>query len=125
MSNEEIYQLLTELERSLHRLETRQDRNQLEQLLHPRFKEIGRSGKWYDRQQVIDALAGSNDFTEIQADNFNFLPIGSHSVLLTYKSAHLNKQGQLTANTRRSSLWTKSSAGWQLLFHQGTAMLEY
>ena len=122
MSGTEIFQILTELERSLHRCQTSKECKQLEKLLHPRFKEIGRSGKWYNRDEIIAEIELGDSFGAIQAENFNFMPIGTTTVLVTYKSAHLGKQGQLTRKTQRSSLWTKSSAGWQILFHQGTAV---
>ena len=40
--------------------------------------------------------------------------------LLTYKSAHVGRDGALERHALRSSLWQQTPQGWQMLFHQGT-----
>ena len=58
MNGSGLLELLRVLETELHRLETRQNRNRLEQLLHPDFVEFARSGRRYSRSEVIVEFSG-------------------------------------------------------------------
>lgn len=109
---------LARLEESLWRRETRFDRRWMEELLAPDCWEIGRSGRVYDR----DALLEVPD-REIDA----VLPLPELQVRLlqpdlaqvTYLSVVRQPTG--TQRAHRSSLWTRADGRWQLRFHQGTA----
>jgi hypothetical protein len=111
---------LIELETRLHSLDVRQDSRILGTLLHPSFKELGRSGQEYDRASVIAALVQEGKHPVILSRDFKAQRIDEHVVLLTYRSAHVNEAGGLERHTNRSSLWLDTGAGWQMVFHQGT-----
>jgi hypothetical protein len=80
------------LEVELHHPGVACDVARLEQLLHPDFHEVGRSGR----------------------------PLGAGVALLTYRSAHRRLDGSLEQHTYRSSVWVEGEGRWQLLYHQGT-----
>lgn len=112
--------VLQELEVELHHPGTRSSRARLEQLLHPEFHEVGRSGRQYDRETVIRFLAGQQGPPPVASDEFSFSPVAPGVALLTYRSAHRREDGSLIDHTLRMSVWVLGSAGWQLRYHQGT-----
>jgi hypothetical protein len=87
----------------------RADRAQVERLLHPEFREIGASGRMWDRDEMIAALeedpGGGATASELETRL-----VAEGVVLLTYA----------TGDARRSSLWVLGEDGWRVLFHQGT-----
>lgn len=85
------------------------------------FWEVGASGKVYDRESVMRALAerdrvaGDEDWVlsdvacrRLTADTF----------ALTYR---LDQSGRVT---RRLTLWRRDPEGWRALYHQGTIVQE-
>jgi hypothetical protein len=110
------------LEVELHRLETRKDRSRLEQLLHPDFVEVARSGRRYSRSEVLAEFSTDGAVLEtVRAENFELAVLRPGCALLTYCSMHEGPNGELHRRTVRSSLWVETEAGWQMRFHQGTA----
>ncbi|WP_312686330.1 DUF4440 domain-containing protein [Kosakonia sp.] len=108
-------------EQQLHRLETRRRDDILSKILHREFFEIGRSGKRYDRQQVIDALIAEDNDQHIHSTDFALSELSATSVLLTYRSFRVDERGDIFSQTWRTSLWVKSDDDvWQMRFHQGT-----
>ncbi len=116
--NEEEKQILKKLEESLWIPTTRFDQIYLDQILSPTFFEFGRSGRIYKRDETISA-----PLQEIKAklplSNFAVHSINEEVVLITYVSEVTYEDGE-TEFGNRSSLWMKTSNGWQLQFHQGT-----
>jgi ribosomal-protein-alanine N-acetyltransferase len=113
--------VLQSLEAELHHPGVRCDRARLEQLLHPEFHEVGRSGRAYDRETVIRHLSEQGSASSIASDSFAVAALASGVALLTYRSAHLEPGEGLGHHTLRSSVWVETEAGWQLRHHQGTA----
>jgi hypothetical protein len=112
---------LRALEIELHRLETRRNRDRLEQLLHPDFVEFARSGRRYSRREVLAEFSESDATLEpVHAEQFELVELDRGIALLTYLSAHEAKTGELFGYTLRSSLWVETKAGWRMRFHQGT-----
>jgi hypothetical protein len=112
---------LQALEVELHHPGVRCGRARLEQLLHPAFHEVGRSGRRYDRESVIGYLASLEVQPEVASDSFAVVELGPAAALLSYRSAHVEPGKGLTNHTLRSSVWVHASHGWQLRYHQGTA----
>lgn len=112
-------QELRELEESLWRAETRFNRKYMEKLLSPDFFEFGRSGRIYKREETL-----SHPMQEIKAKlpltNFQVHFVEQNVFLVTYVS-EVKYDEILVGN--RSSLWLRTSAGWKLRFHQGTAVI--
>jgi hypothetical protein len=115
---------LQALEVELHHPGTRNSRERLEQLLHPEFHEVGRSGRAYDRETIVNHLAAQQTQPAVVSDSFAVSALGSGVALLTYRSAQVESGKPLANHTLRSSLWLKTARGWQLRYHQGTAAAE-
>jgi RimJ/RimL family protein N-acetyltransferase len=112
---------LRSLEVELHHPGVRCDRQRLEQLLHPDFHEVGRSGAVYDRETVIAHLAAQEEHPVIASDAFALAVLGDGVALLTYRSANVAADATRGRHTWRSSVWLRTPQGWQLRYHQGTA----
>jgi hypothetical protein len=122
MTGSGLLEQLRVLEVELHRLETRQNRKRLEQLLHPDFVEFARSGRRYSRSEVLEEFSASGAALEpVRAEHFELVELGRGFALLTYLSAHEAPTGELHRQTLRSSLWVQTETGWRIRFHQGTA----
>jgi hypothetical protein len=120
MTLEEILAVLRALECELHEPKARHDAKRLAQLLHPNFREFGRSGRSYARAEIIEQLRAETESTKVHAQDFNLMMLANSVYLLTYRSAHLALSGMLERHTNRASVWRLESAGWQMVFHQGT-----
>ncbi|ANI83044.1 nuclear transport factor 2 family protein [Kosakonia oryzae] len=121
MMTEDLQPQIVQYERQLHRPEIRSQKIAIEKLLHRHFFEIGRSGKRYDRQQVIDSLLAETDRQQIASEEFALTQIESGTLLLTYRTFRQSPSGEKTHRTLRTSLWVRNEDGrWQMIFHQGT-----
>jgi hypothetical protein len=87
---------------------------QVEALLHPDFFEFGASGRRWDRREMVAALAQEPDAEPAVASELTGIRLADGIVLVTYVS----QRGQ--RRCLRSSIWRKTTAGWQVYFHQGT-----
>ncbi len=119
-----LLQELQTLEVELHHPGVRCSRERLEELLHPEFHEIGRSGRSYDRETIVNFLAAQDSHPTVDSREFSVSALGPGIALLTYRSAHVEGDKHLVNHTLRSSIWLKASTGWQLRYHQGTASAE-
>lgn len=115
---------LQALEVELHHPDVRRSRERLEQLLHPDFYEVGRSGRTYTRDTVIDQLTAEQSQPIMESEAFTLLELAPGVALLTYRSAFADPERGLSYHALRSSLWLKTSNGWQMRYHQGTAAAE-
>lgn len=103
---------VVELELQLLEPATRRDRAELERLLHPEFREVGASGKTWDRDALIEALTHEQG-PVADVERLAARPVAGDVVLVTYLAASRGRR------SLRSSLWVHSH-GWRMLFHQGT-----
>lgn len=115
-----VLEELRNLERELHKAETRRNRKRMETLIHPSFVEFGRSGNRYSRADVLEEYGPNSTLPAIRSENFQMADLAEGIVLLTYVSAHLDADGNAHRRTLRSSIWVLTEAGWQIRFHQGT-----
>lgn len=111
---------LRDLEVALHQPATRRDRAMLERLLHPGFREFGRSGRSYVRADMLAKLSAEQEAAAVWSQGFEIELVGDDAALLTYRSAHVAASGRLERHSNRSSLWVRAGSAWQMLFHQGT-----
>lgn len=109
---------LLSLETELHQNETRKDRKRLDELLHPDFFEIGRSGSRYSRDEILEEFSTEKSLPQIEVSDVYLHELGSGIALLTYKSNHLTDHAH--RYTLRSSLWVYYQDRWTIKFHQGT-----
>ena len=121
----DLFRQLSGLEIELHRLETRQNSERLEQLLHPDFVEFARNGHRYSRSEMLAEFRVPRAALEpVHVAQVELAEMGRGAVLVTYSSAHTSANGQLYRHTLRSSLWVETPTGWRMRFHQGTPIDE-
>ncbi|MFI5944044.1 DUF4440 domain-containing protein [Streptomyces uncialis] len=89
-------------------------------LLHPEFTEIGASGRLWDRDSVLVALAErpGNGVRPITTSRMRGVQLTPDCVHLTFDT---DNNGRLA---HRSSVWRRTEAGWRLYFHQGTPYID-
>ena len=125
MKSNRLLEELRNLEIKLHQHYGRSNVEQLAVLLHESFVEFGRSGQSYRKAEISEVLSLEKSSVSVWAQEFSVEEIAEGVALLMYKSAHLNKDGELTGHANRSSLWQRTAHGWQMRFHQGTATKEF
>jgi hypothetical protein len=105
-----------------HRAEPGTPRSEFALMLAPDFREIGASGRVYDRDTVLDQL--EQRYKEMKekpapevfdATDFHCRKLAENVYLLTYSLVQDGKR-----RTLRSTIWQRSMAGWKVVFHQGT-----
>jgi hypothetical protein len=112
--------VLEELKRRepiFHRPELGTSRRDFENMMDASFWEVGASGRRYSREFILDTLEirMSQHVDDIwETRGFHCLEIAPENYLVTYTLL----QGRRV--TRRATLWRRSSAGWKILYHQGT-----
>jgi hypothetical protein len=120
MNTPALLSTLRALELALHTAEVRADIHRLGSLLHPHFREFGRSGDRYDRADVLREFAGAPPSYRVWSQDFALDLLSEQVALLTYRSAHVTEDGRLERHALRASLWQRTDSGWQMRFHQGT-----
>ena len=103
----------------LWRADVRFDLKRMDELLAPDFFEFGRSGCVYQRTDIMDVPAQPID-AKLPLMDFKARWLASNLAQVTYVSAVTYGGVEELAN--RSSLWSRQEHGWQLRFHQGTAI---
>ncbi|MEU1085506.1 nuclear transport factor 2 family protein [Streptomyces sp. NPDC005892] len=85
-------------------------------MLHPDFREIGTSGRLWDRDTVIAALHGEATTRPgpLTASRMRGAELCPGLVHLTFDTEHKG------ARAHRSSLWRLGDGEWLLYFHQAT-----
>ena len=122
---ENLLDQLQALEVELHQPGVRLDAGRLNALIHEEFQEFGRSGTAYSKTDIVALLLSAEQHAHVIADTFLVRRLATDVALLTYRSAHAHPDGTLHRHTLRSSIWQRSTAGWQMSFHQGTATEPY
>lgn len=99
------------MERALLADDVRSDRATVAALLHPDWRKVGRSGRLWTRDAVLDAI-GPIEPVELEVVSADRL--GPDTILLIWRATAAGR------TTLRSSLWLRTSSRWQQRFHQGT-----
>ena len=111
-------QEIRDLEELLLKPETRKSKDVLLRLLADDFFEIVASGRRYNREQIIEALL--QEIPEpLSMTDFHAKPIGGGLVLATYRAIQGTRDVSL-----RSSIWKFTDNRWQIIFHQGTPVID-
>lgn len=125
MDTDDLVHHLRELEVALHQPDVRRDPARLDDLLHDSFSEFGRSGRSYNRADILEFLRNEILLGPVWSQEFTVAEIAEGIALLTYKSAYVHAYGELHGHTIRSSLWQCTARGWQMRFHQGTPTVAF
>jgi hypothetical protein len=87
-------------------------------MLAPTYWEVGASGRRYSRDFTLQSLAANPPVDAASAGWSTFDPqcrrLGPDTYLFTY-TLHQGRR-----RTRRATIWQRTPAGWQILYHQGT-----
>ena len=110
---------LTQLEESMWIEATRFDVSFMQRVLAADFFEFGRSGRAYTREAALDAVRRAIGIA-LPLRELSIRSLDQRTALVTYISESDGSGGHECA--RRSSIWSKTSQGWQLRFHQGTPL---
>jgi hypothetical protein len=103
-----------------HRLEAGATRADVEHMMAPEFREVGASGRRYDRAYVLGILEKrlENPLEDVwETSDFDCVALARDTYLVTYT---LLQQKQRV--TRRSSIWRRTEEGWKVVYHQGTVV---
>ena len=114
-----LREFLIGLELRLHTKEVRSSRESLNELLADDFREIGASGQYFGKQEVLEHLPEEDDIS-IEASEFEVRELSPDIVHITYKSDLIGKGGNLIRTSYRTSVWKQNGTKWQMVFHQGT-----
>jgi hypothetical protein len=96
----------------------RANRGEVEGLLHPEFREVGASGRLWDRESMVAAL-GEEPGAGATASEMEARVVADGVVLVTYVAE------AAAGRSRRSSVWVRGADGWRVLFHQGTRLASF
>jgi hypothetical protein len=108
---------LTRLEEDMWRPGTRFDRSFQESRFAQDFVEFGRSGRVYSRQEAV--VTDSRPINaQFPLQDLRIRLLGGAVAQVMYTS-RVVREG-IVEYARRSSIWSKTDAGWIMRFHQGT-----
>jgi hypothetical protein len=93
MDESALLETLRRLEISLHEPQVRCSAEKFEALLYPAFREFGRSGASYSRDETIASVASERRQPLIWSQGFELELFSENLALLTYRSAHVNERG--------------------------------
>ena len=109
---------IVELELKLSSKGTRGDEEILNELLDKKFFEFGVSGTELSRDIIVDYLLKYGNSEKSKSFDFEGKLLSEDVFLLTYKAEQYHEDE--TVKSLRSSIWSKSSGTWKMIFHQGT-----
>lgn len=95
---------------------TRQDGDRVRALLHPEFVEIGRSGRRWNRDEIVEVMAFEPERVTPETGDWEFVALSEDVTLVTYV-VHT-----FEGDSRHSSVWDTSTGEPVLRFHQGTVV---
>lgn len=104
-----------------HRAEFGTTRKDFEGMIAPEFREIGASGKAYDREYVLDVLERRHRepiAEQLRVSEFRCQYVAPDHYLATYL---LDQSGRIS---RRATLWRSTRNGWKIVYHQGTLVTD-
>jgi hypothetical protein len=88
-------------------------------MISPGFREVGASGRVYEREFVLDTLVKRH--SEPREDPWEVRDFGARELeaglwLVTYE---LDQDGR---RSRRTTIWRRTGSGWLAEYHQGTLL---
>ena len=114
MQDHDNAEQVVELELALLHPDVRQDPRWVEELLDEDFREIGASGRLWNREETMEALGADRDDEPVAVADMDALQLAEVVLLLTYTGDRAGRRA------RRSSIWRRTDGRWRLAHHQGT-----
>jgi hypothetical protein len=113
-----VFEELRRLEPIFHTKEFGTTTADFERRMAADYFEVGASGRRYSREFILSGLAENPPLDASAEDwectDFGLRRMGADTYLITYTL----RQWQRV--TRRSTVWHRAEAGWQVVYHQGT-----
>lgn len=121
--NDEIRELLIRSETEIYNAYQRGDLDAIASVLADDFREIGSSGMFYSKADVLEAMK-SVQLLEFQLDRFHTIALGERQAIVMYVcSVRRVVEGQERSDRAlRSSTWVRRKNDWRLVFHQATPL---
>lgn len=113
IKTKKVFEEIELLEKQLLSSSTRKSIKVLDELLAADFKEFGKSGFVYDKQEILNSLLDEEP-TNLTAKYFEVKLLENKVYLVTYTTI------ENSISTLRSSIWKSFDNRLQMLFHQGT-----
>jgi len=98
------------------REETRFDRAYMNAVLHSAFTEVGRSGRVFSRDEVLEMPRVPID-VDIPREAFSVTEVVEGVALVSYQTVPVDS---LHGAAHRGSVWVQEGSRWLLRYHQGT-----
>jgi len=123
MISKEIEELIVQKEMGVVAAQQRGDLASVGAVLAENFHEIGSSGRFYSREEILETI-GHIKILDYSFEKFQVFPIDRQHMIVTYIAQTRRRyQGQeSTVRTYRSSTWQEEDGEWRLVFHQGTML---
>jgi hypothetical protein len=86
-------------------------------LLHPEFLEFGSSGRVYTKDAIVQMMVQETPGV-VKIRDFDVREVSDDVALVTYRTIGIEGR-----ETLRSSVWLRRESGWQIVFHQGTKVV--
>ena len=110
--------IILDKEKSLFKYEYMKDIKYLEELIDDNYKEIGKSGKVFNKEDIIEYLSNLKEDRNITIYNYNCRKISTNIFLVHYITKNNND------NIFRTSIWKKENNKFKIIFHQASLYLE-
>ena len=110
-----MYETLLNLERDFFKYDKITDRMWLDSTLHDNFKEVGKSGIIFYKQDTIDGLMSLKTDRNVDIFNFEFEKLKEDCWIVHY----ITKDGDKLFY--RTSIWVKEG-NLKLIFHQASKL---
>ncbi|PCH80890.1 MAG: DUF4440 domain-containing protein [Hyphomicrobiales bacterium] len=96
----------------------RRSASDVNQLLSDGFWEIGASGRYFTKQDILEELNSSPDNHERRLLHPKLYIIGETLCLLKYQCRRCLPDNTFV-NSSRSSIWRMETSKWKMIFHHG------
>lgn len=109
---------ILELEKSLFKYEFMSDIQYLNKIIDDKYIEVGKSGKKFNKKEVINDLSILKEDRKISIYNFTCDEISENAYLIHYITKNNNDI------IYRTSIWKKENDGIKIIFHQASLYKE-
>jgi RimJ/RimL family protein N-acetyltransferase len=116
LKSRDIISLIEGLEQKLLQVSIRKSKDKLDKLLSRDFKEFGSSGNVYTKQDILERLPVEEN-RKFTVYDFETKELSTDVFLVTFRCIVRSKV------SLRSSIWKNIDSNWQIIFHQGTGII--
>lgn len=99
------------LEKSLFNIKYMNDYDYLNKVIDDEYLELGKSGRFFNKIDVINDLLNQKENRNIKIENYEFKKIDNNTYLIHY----------ITNDIYRTSIWINNN-GLKIIFHQASKL---